>query len=101
MWLGIVVGLPGIWLVSRERTQGASTRSGFGDGVLAGAGFGAMFVALGQIPERAGLLPVALNELVAGAAVVAVARVMSARWVPGRAALARAWSPACWPRAPR
>lgn len=89
VWLGILVGLPGIWLVSREPEDGPVARSGFVDGVLAGLGFGGMFVALAQVPARAGLVPVALNELVAAGAVVLVALGMGVDWRPTRSA----WAP--------
>ena len=62
VWIGIVAALPGIWLVSREPAtdpDAASTglAEGFLDGVLAGAGFGVLFAALGQVPEGAGYWP--------------------------------------------
>lgn len=89
VWAGVAVGLPGIWLVSREtETEPSGPSSGFTDGVFAGLGFGGMFGALARVSESAGLLPVAFNELVAGVAVVALALAMGAPWVPGRAALA-------------
>ncbi|MBB6626244.1 DMT family transporter [Nocardioides sp. KIGAM211] len=83
VWVGIVVALPGIWLVSRE-PDAAAPRLGAGvvDGVLAGLGFGTLFAALAQIPEEAGFLPLALNQLVAAGAVVAVAVVLRQPWVP-------------------
>lgn len=86
VWLGIAVGLPGIWLVSQEPSDEAAGRSGLLDGILAGIGFGGMFAALAQVPRGAGLMPVALNELVAGAVIVAIAVGMSADWRPSRAA---------------
>lgn len=87
VWIGIVVALPGIWLVAREPvaedvTGAAPTSSGAVDGVLAGLGFGALFAALAQIPEQAGFLPLALNQLVAGVVVVAMATALRARWLP-------------------
>jgi drug/metabolite transporter (DMT)-like permease len=61
-WVGVGCALPAIWLVSQaERDVDASatsTRVSVVDGLLAGAGFGLLFVALGQVPEEAGLLPV-------------------------------------------
>ncbi len=89
VWLGVAVGLPGIWLVSREPVEGTPTRSGLRDGILAGVGFGGLFVALAQIPEEAGVLPLAVNEGVALLAIAAVARALggSARPVPA------AWPP--------
>ena len=93
VWLGIVAALPGIWLVARspepEDVGGdRPARGGVLDGVLAGLGFGALFAALAQIPESAGLLPLALNQLVAGAVIVAVAIALRAAWVPRQPAAA-------------
>jgi drug/metabolite transporter (DMT)-like permease len=81
---GVVLALPAIWLVSREPVDGPAVdvRSGLTDGVLAGLGFGALFAALAQIPAEAGFLPLALNQLVAGGAIIAVAIVLRADWVP-------------------
>jgi drug/metabolite transporter (DMT)-like permease len=93
VWLGIVAALPGIWLVARsperEDVGGERPRSGgVLDGVLAGLGFGTLFAALSQIPESAGFLPLALNQLVAGAVIVATALALRAAWVPRQPAAA-------------
>ena len=78
-WVGIVLALPGIWLVSREEgtvdgTPDASGRAGtvegLVDGVLAGVGFGVLFAALGQVPDTAGYWPLAVNQ---GASVLSMA----------------------------
>jgi drug/metabolite transporter (DMT)-like permease len=83
VWVGIVLALPAIWLVSREPAETASPGgSGLLDGILAGLGFGTLFAALAQIPEEAGFLPLALNQLVAGVAIVAVAMLLRRDWVP-------------------
>lgn len=86
VWLGVLAALPAIWLVARRprtTTAGAPTgRAGVLDGVLAGLGFGTLFAALAEVPEEAGLLPLALNQVVAGLAIVAVAVVVRAPWVP-------------------
>ncbi|CAI9412990.1 EamA family transporter [Nocardioides sp. T2.26MG-1] len=83
VWLGILLAVPAIWLVSREPTDGAAPGgSGLLDGVLAGLGFGTLFAALAQIPEEAGFLPLALNQVVAGVAIVAVAMALRRDWVP-------------------
>ena len=86
VWVGVALALPAIWLVSREpaTTVDGTPPSGAGvlDGILAGLGFGALFAALAQIPEEAGFLPLALNQLVAGVAIVAVAAVLRQDWVP-------------------
>jgi drug/metabolite transporter (DMT)-like permease len=86
VWTGVVLALPAIWLVSREpvtAVDGTSPRgSGIADGILAGLGFGALFAALAQIPEEAGFLPLALNMLVGGVVVIAVAITLRQDWVP-------------------
>jgi drug/metabolite transporter (DMT)-like permease len=81
VWVGILIALPGIWLVSREPTSG-SLGPGLIDGILAGLGFGILFAALAQIPESAGFLPLALNQVVAGVAIIAVAVALRTPWVP-------------------
>ncbi len=85
VWTGVLLALPAIWLVSREPAAVADPNaegSGLLDGVLAGVGFGALFAALAQIPEEAGFLPLALNQLVAGFVVVLVAVALRQAWVP-------------------
>jgi len=89
VWAGILLAFPAIWLVSREPIDGpVGGGSGLVDGILAGLGFGVLFAALAQIPEEAGFLPLALNQAVAGVAVIVVATVLRSPWVPRtRAAL--------------
>ncbi len=87
VWVGVVAALPGIWLVAREpgprEAPGPPARAtGVADGVLAGIGFGTLFVALGQIPDGAGFLPLALNQVVAAAVVVLAAVALRSPWVP-------------------
>ncbi len=87
VWVGVLAALPGIWLVSRapaaEEVSGAvPSRSGVLDGVLAGLGFGSLFAALAQIPEEAGFLPLALNQLVAAVVIILVAVALRQEWVP-------------------
>ena len=69
VWLGVLLALPAIWLVSREPTTGPTVGVGSGllDGVLAGVGFGTLFIALAQIPSTAGFLPLALQPIPAAA----------------------------------
>jgi uncharacterized membrane protein len=81
VWVGIALAVPAIWLVAREPADGASAR-GFGDGVLAGLGFGGLFVALSRVSEDAGLFPLALNQAVAGIAIIGVASALRAPWLP-------------------
>lgn len=87
VWLGIVAALPGIWLVARQPAAedvggDRPRRSGALDGVLAGLGFGSLLAALAQISEGAGLLPLALNQLVAGIVVAVLAGLLHAAWLP-------------------
>jgi drug/metabolite transporter (DMT)-like permease len=87
--IGLVLALPGIWLVSRQAADGRSAAAGRGafvDGVLGGLGFGVLFVALGQIPASAGTLPLVLNQLTGAVVAVVVAVVLRQEWRPGRGA---------------
>lgn len=64
-WAGVALAFPAILLVSREPGGGGGGRGGLRDGLLAGGGFGLLFVALGQIPEHAGLWPLAFGQIAA------------------------------------
>ncbi len=69
-WLaaaGIVLALPAVALISRgEEKLGPepARRSGVWDGLLAGAGFALLFIALGRVPAGAGLWPLAAGQVV-------------------------------------
>ena len=78
VWLGMVAAVPGIWLVSREESLGASAARGSGllEGVLAGIGFGVLFAALGQVPSGAGLWPLCAAEVAAVVTTVVAALVL-------------------------
>lgn len=87
MWLGILVAIPGIWLASRAAGSawtggGGRPTAGVSDGALAGLGFGLLFVAITRIGDDAGLLPLALNQLVAAGAIVLLATMMHGDWIP-------------------
>lgn len=87
--IGLLVALPGIWLVSREPAPTdarASRAEGLLDGVLAGLGFGLLFAALGQVPEEAGFGPVLGTQVVSLFAVVLAARLLGGDPVPRLAA---------------
>jgi drug/metabolite transporter (DMT)-like permease len=85
-WVGIACAVPAIWLVSSsaDPAGSGSDRLGAGvvDGLLAGLAFGLMFVALGQVPNTAGLGPLAAAELVAIVAIIAFAAIARQPWVP-------------------
>lgn len=88
VWVGIVCALPGIWLVAREPSDAddTSAKAGLGpglvDGLLAGLGFGLLFVATGQVPEEAGYWPLAVTHLVSMGVIVAMATFLRATWRP-------------------
>jgi drug/metabolite transporter (DMT)-like permease len=96
VWVGIVVALPGIWLVSREppsaEVSGSTPAEGVVDGLLAGLGFGFLFAALGQVPDGAGLWPLVLTQAVSVPSVAVIATLVGAAWVPRD----RAVAPAVW-----
>jgi len=87
-WLGIGCALPGIWLVARspdpEPTDGprASAAAGVTDGILAGLGFGLLFVALGQVSADAGFWPLVVTQAVGAVTVAAMATTAGLRWRP-------------------
>ena len=82
VWLGIAAAFPGIWCVSQDpAADSPGARGGVVDGVLAGLGFGVLFAALAQVPDTAGFLPLALNQLVGGITIVAIATVLGRPWL--------------------
>ncbi len=85
VWAGIVLALPAIWLVAREPAAEdglAVTADGLLEGVLAGAGFGLLFAAMGQVPDSAGYAPVLVSQVVGVGSIVVLAVVMGGSWVP-------------------
>lgn len=84
---GAIAAVLSGWLVSggNVRALSRAERASVAVGLLAGAGFGTQFTALGQVPAGSGLTPVAISQLVSVVLIVAVARVRRARWIPGRA----------------
>ncbi|MGI8682917.1 MAG: EamA family transporter [Mycobacteriales bacterium] len=62
--LGILLALPAVWLVARPAGRtGASASTEVTDGLLAGAGFALLFIALDRAGDRSGLWPVAAGQL--------------------------------------
>lgn len=86
VWLGILVAMPAIWLVSTTpagaRSEHGSFSEGLLDGVLAGLGFGLLFACLGQVPDSTGLWPLAVTQLVSVPAVMLLATLVRAAWLP-------------------
>lgn len=88
-WVGIVLAFPAIYLIpqtdaGQEPTpdQRPPTASGAGDGVIAGLGFGALFALVAQFGDDAGFMPLALTQLVVGAAVALAAIALRQPWLP-------------------
>lgn len=80
--LGIVCAFPAIALISRVVDDNPAHRGGVIDGVLAGIGFGTLFVFLGQVGEDAGLFPLALTQAFSVLGVILTATVMRQAWWP-------------------
>lgn len=90
-WLvlvGIAVALPAIWLVAStpedplESEDQETLAAGLVDGLLAGLGFGVLFVAIGQVPDGAGFWPIAAAQGVGLVTIALLASLLGARWVP-------------------
>jgi len=88
-WIGMLVALPGIWLISRESASDrrVTARGALVDGAFAGVGFGILFIALGQIPGNAGQLPLAANQAIGAILTVAAAASLGHPWRPSRGGL--------------
>lgn len=80
--LGIVCAFPAIALISRVVDGNPAHRGGVIDGILAGVGFGTLFVFLGQIGSGAGLYPLATSQLTSVGTIVVTATVLRQGWVP-------------------
>jgi len=89
VWVGMLAAFPGIWLVSRDTTSDrpGSTRWALVDGAIAGAGFGILFIALAQISQNAGVLPLAANQLTGTVLTLVVATSLRQPWRPRRGVL--------------
>lgn len=76
-WLGIVVALPALWMVSRTvpRSSARATGSATGTrhGLVAGVGFAVQFLAISQIDPAAGLWPIVIARLAATLTIIPLA----------------------------
>lgn len=99
VWVGILVAMPAIWLVSSTPAEANTERGSFGegllDGVLAGLGFGLLFASLGQIPDSSVLWPLAATQVVSVPAVILLATLVRAPWVPRDRSVR--WAALCGP----
>jgi len=80
--IGIVCAFPAMYLISLVVDEDPSHRGGVIDGILAGLGFGLLFVFLGQMSDDAGLMPLALAQAFAVLGVVAMAVTLRQPFVP-------------------
>jgi uncharacterized membrane protein len=80
--IGVLTGLPAIWLVSGGRGLRHVAQVDMVNGLIAGAGFGLQFSALGQIPREAGLMPLAVSQAASVLAIITGAVMLSAQWAP-------------------
>ena len=73
--VGLLLALPAVWLISGGGggSDADGRPSGISDGVLAGFGFGLLFLALDQAGDSAGLWPLAAGQALAFVLVGAVA----------------------------
>jgi drug/metabolite transporter (DMT)-like permease len=108
VWVGILAALPGIWLVSStpddplhhteaDQPAGGRPDSGLLDGILAGLGFGVLFAAIAQVPEEAGMWPLAVAQTVSIPSVMLLAVALGAAWLPREPHAA--WGLLCGPLA--
>jgi drug/metabolite transporter (DMT)-like permease len=80
---GIIIALPSIWLVSGGGSGlHDAGRADVVNGLVAGGGFGLQFAALGQVPEDAGLFPLAMSQALSVVFIVGCAAALRERWLP-------------------
>lgn len=80
--IGIVCAFPAIALISRVVDDNPAHRGGVTDGILAGVGFGALFVFLGQVGDDAGLYPLVASQVTSVLAVIGTATILRQAWLP-------------------
>jgi drug/metabolite transporter (DMT)-like permease len=74
--VGVVLALPGIWLMSITRAGATWSRAGTRDGLVSGAGFALEFVGLERAGNPSGFWPVATSQTMA---LILVALALAAR----------------------
>jgi drug/metabolite transporter (DMT)-like permease len=96
---GVLVAVPGIWLVSAGETapgddpsgRRSVTDSGVLDGALAGVGFSGTFIGLAQLGDAPGMWPFVGSQAMSAVTVAVLATLMGARVLPLARAAWRAW----------
>lgn len=81
-FIGIVFAFPAMYLISLVVDEDPHHRGGVIDGILAGIGFGTLFVALGQMSDDAGLMPLAAAQGFAVLGVIITAVVLRQAFIP-------------------
>lgn len=80
--IGIVCAFPAMYLISLVVDEDPSHHGGVFDGIMAGLGFGLLFVFIGQMSDDAGLMPLALAQAFAVLGVIAMAITLRQPFVP-------------------
>ena len=79
---GIICAFPAMYLISLVVDEDPTHRGGVIDGILAGLGFGLLFVFIGQMSDDAGLMPLALAQAFAVLGVIALAIALRQPFLP-------------------
>lgn len=80
--LGVACAFPAIFLISRATDEDPTHRGGVADGIIAGLGFGFLFICLGQVSSSSGMLPIAALQTVSVLTVIVTASSLKQRWKP-------------------
>ena len=80
--IGIICAFPAMYLISLVVDEDPTHRGGVVDGILAGLGFGLLFVFIGQMSDDSGLMPLALAQAFAVLGVIALAVALRQPFVP-------------------
>lgn len=81
-WIGIVLALPGIWLISGGTAHTSFRAPGVTDAIIAGLSWGSMLAAIGVIGRTAGLWPVLTAQPVAVLTTIVLAAAFGASAIP-------------------
>lgn len=80
--IGIICAFPAMYLISLVVDEDPTHRGGVFDGIMAGLGFGLLFVFIGQMSDDAGLGPLVVAQMFAVLGVVAMAVSLRQAFIP-------------------
>jgi drug/metabolite transporter (DMT)-like permease len=80
--IGIICAFPAMYLISLIVDEDPAHRGGVFDGIMAGLGFGLLFVFIGQMSDDAGLMPLVVAQMFAVLGVVAMAISLRQAFIP-------------------